>query len=205
MRGNGKKRFVRRQPKQQRARQTVEAVLDAVVKILKRDGIDAVTTNRIAEVAGISIGSLYQYFPDKRAIFHALHDRHVEDIGRVVERTVIEHASSSLEQTLRALVDAMIQAHASDPELYELLLTEVPHRNTGVRQAESRLRGALRLALSSRTRELGSRRDIEKALFVLTHMIDALVHGVVLRRPANLSVSAAKEEAMLAVVAYLRA
>jgi AcrR family transcriptional regulator len=130
-------RLARRQPKQQRARQTVAAVLDAVVRILKRDGVDAVTTNRIAEVAGVSIGSLYQYFPDKRAIFHALHDRHVEDIGRVVERTVIEHASSSLEQTLCALIDAMSQAHASDPELYELLLTEVPHRNTGVREAES--------------------------------------------------------------------
>lgn len=50
----------RRQPKQRRARQTVEAVLDAVVRVLKRDGVKAVTTNRVAEVAGVSIGSVGQ-------------------------------------------------------------------------------------------------------------------------------------------------
>jgi AcrR family transcriptional regulator len=128
MRTTGTKRTVRRRPKQRRAQQTVEAVLDAVVKILKRDGVDAVTTNRIAEVAGVSIGSVYQYFPDKRAIFIALHDRHAEQIGRLVEKTLVQHASSSLDDLLRALVDAIVDAHAPDPELYELLQTEIPHR-----------------------------------------------------------------------------
>ena len=54
---------VRRRPKQRRSRQTVEAVLDAVVRLLKRGGSKTITTNRIAEVAGVSIGSVYQYFP----------------------------------------------------------------------------------------------------------------------------------------------
>jgi len=65
----------RRQPQQNRARQTVEAVLDAVVRVLKREGVRAVTTNRIAEVAGVSIGSVYQYFPDKQAILVGLYQR----------------------------------------------------------------------------------------------------------------------------------
>ena len=59
---------------QRRALQTVDAILDAVLRILKREGTAAVTTNRIAEVAGVSIGSLYQYFPDKDAIFHTVFD-----------------------------------------------------------------------------------------------------------------------------------
>src|SRR5437773_55844 len=79
-RGRKKKRAPRREPRQKRARQTVEIVLDAVVEVLKRDGVSAVTTNRIAEVAGVSIGSVYQYFPDKQAIFMALHARHVDQI-----------------------------------------------------------------------------------------------------------------------------
>jgi hypothetical protein len=54
--------YRRREPRQRRARVTVEAVLDAVVRILKREGFEALTTNRIAEVAGVSIGSVYQYF-----------------------------------------------------------------------------------------------------------------------------------------------
>src|SRR5262245_1365993 len=202
MKTNGRKLPARRRPKQRRAQQTVEAVLDAVVKILKRDGVDAVTTNRIAEVAGVSIGSVYQYFPDKRAIFLALHDRHVEEIGRLVERTLVEHAASSLEDVLRALVEAVVDAHAPDPELYELLRAEAPHRADGARRLEERLRGALRLAISSRAGELELPIDIERVLFVVTHMVDALSHGAALRRPQRLSLAAAKEEAVRAILAY---
>ena len=111
------KASVRRRPQQRRARDTVEAVLDAVIRLLKREGTAAITTNRIAEVAGVSIGSVYQYFPDKRAIFTALHTRHVEQIDRVIQSTLVNHAASSMEELLRAMIEAMIDAHTTDPEL----------------------------------------------------------------------------------------
>jgi AcrR family transcriptional regulator len=196
---------VRRRPKQRRARQTVEAVLDAVVRLLKRDGSQAITTNRIAEVAGVSIGSVYQYFPDKRAIFTALHQRHVDQIDRMVQTKLVEHAASSIEELVRAMVEAMVEAHATDPELYELLMTEVPHRADGTRDFAVRLHGAFLLAISSRAHELKKRRDLDKVVFVVTHMVEALSHGAVLRRPARMSLKEAKEEAVRAVLAYLRA
>ena len=203
-RSKAAKRPVRRQPTQRRAKQTVEAVLDAVVKILKRDGVQAVTTNRVAEVAGVSIGSVYQYFPDKRAIFTALHERHLQEIGRIVESKLVDHAASSLDDLMRGLVEAMIQAHAADPELHELLSTEVPHRaDVGARDIEVCLRGAFRLALASRASDLKPARDLDRMLFVLTHMVEALSHGAVLRRPPRLSLAAAREEAVRAVLAYL--
>lgn len=195
----------RRQPKQRRARQTVESVLDAVVRILKREGVKAVTTNRVAEVAGVSIGSVYQYFPDKRAIFVALHERHIKQIDLLVESKLFEHAESSLDDLIRAMVEAMIGAHAPDPELYELLMTEVPHRAEGTRDFTVRLHGAFRLAISSRAHELKGQRDLDKIVFIVTHMVDSLAHGVVLRRPPRLSLAAAKEEAVRAILAYLRA
>ena len=197
--------FGRRRPKQRRARQTVDAVLDAVVRVLKREGFNAITTNRIAEVAGVSIGSVYQYFPDKRAIFVALHQRHVDQIDRMVETKLIEHAASSLDDLVRAMVEGMIEAHATDPELYELLLTEVPHRADGTRDFAVRLHGAFRLAISSRWHDLKRRRDLDKIVFIVTHMVEALSHGAVLRRPAGLSLEDAKEEVVRAVLAYLRA
>jgi AcrR family transcriptional regulator len=196
---------VRRRPKQRRARQTVEAVLDAVVRLLKRDGSQAITTNRIAEVAGVSIGSVYQYFPDKRAIFTALHQRHVDQIDRMVQTKLVEHAASSIEELVRAMVEAMVEAHATDPELYELLMTEVPHRADGTRDFAVRLHGAFLLAISSRAHELKKRRDLDKVVFVVTHMVEALSHGAVLRRPARMSLKEAKEEAVRAILAYLRA
>jgi AcrR family transcriptional regulator len=199
------KAYHRREPQQRRARETVEAVLDAVVRILKRGGIDSVTTNRIAEVAGVSIGSVYQYFPDKRAIFAALHERHIREIDRLVESKLMEHAASPLDTLMRAMVEAMIDAHTPDPELYELLSTEVPHRAEGTRDFAVRLHGAFRLAIAPRADEFKTRRDLDTLVFVVTHMVEALSHGVVLRRPARLSLVAAKEEAVRAVLAYLHA
>jgi len=191
----------RRLPKQQRSRQTVEAVLDAVVAILKRDGIAGVTTNRIADVAGVSIGSVYQYFPHKRAIFAALHDRHVDDISQLIARTLVEHATSSLEDFVRALVEALIEAHASDPQLHHAL-GQVPHGAHGAHTLSTRLRDTFMLAISARTKERP--RDLERMLFVLPHMVEALAHGAAFERPPRLSLAAAKDEAVRAVLAYLR-
>jgi AcrR family transcriptional regulator len=194
-----------RRPKQLRARQTVEAVLDSVARVLRQDGVDAITTNRIAQVAGVSIGSVYQYFPNKRAIFAALHQRHIEEIDRLVETQLVENAASSLEGLIRAMVEAMVDAQATDPELYELLLTQVPHRADGTRDFAVRLHGAFRLAICSRVRKLKAGPDLDKVVFVVTHMVEALSHGAVLRRPAGVSLAVAKEEAARAVLAYLRA
>jgi AcrR family transcriptional regulator len=198
-----KKRPRRRAPTQRRGRQTVDAVLDAVARVLKRVGAARITTNRIAAAAGVSIGSVYQYFPDKRAILEALRDRHVAEMGQLIERRLVEHAGAPLDGMIRALVEAMIDAHAIDPPLYGLLLAHLP---PGVEEDpifETRLRGALRLALVSRAGEIDISDNADGVLFVLTQMMEALTHAVVLGRPASLSLSAAKEEAIRAVVGYL--
>jgi AcrR family transcriptional regulator len=200
----------RRRPQQLRARQTVDAVLDAVIRILKREGFGAVTTNRIAEVAGVSIGSVYQYFPHKRAIYTALHQRHIDAIDRLINATLVEHASSSLDEMIRAMIDAMIDAHTIDPELYDLLVSEVPHRADGTRDFAVRLHGAFRLAISSKVRDQRKRgprkeEDLDKAVFVVANMVESLSHAAALRRPPGLSLKDAKNEAVRAVLAYLHA
>ena len=197
------KRSHRRLPKQRRALQTVDAVLDAIVRVLKREGLKAVTTNRVAEVAGVSIGSVYQYFPDKQAIFVALHQRHINQIDRMVETKLIEHAASSLDDVMRAMIEGMIDVHSADPELYELLATEVPHRADGTRDFALRLHGAFRLALASRAHELKRGRNLDKLVFVVTNMVDSLSHAALFRRPPRLSLPAAKAEVVRAVQAYL--
>jgi len=183
---NDRHRPARREPRQQRARLTVGAVLDASVKLLVRDGVDALTTNRIAAVAGVSIGSVYQYFPDKHAIFEALRDRHADEMRRLVDDTLVAHQTASLEQQLLALLDAIIDVHARDPELHELLDRQLAQR--------AGLRGALREVISSRAHELPPSRDPERVLFVLPNMIDTLAHEAVICRPAHLSRAAAKEK-----------
>ena len=196
-------RVARRQPRQLRAQQTVDAVLAATVRILKREGIDALTTNRIAEVAGVSIGSLYQYFPDKNAIFSALHRRHVKEIDRTIHSALTQHAGGTLEDLIGAIIEAMIDAHAVDPELYQLLATEVPHRAGDTEEFAVRLHGAFRLAIASRTHKKKQLRDLDKTVFIVANMVEALSHGAAYRRPPNISLNEAKEEAVRAVLAYL--
>lgn len=194
----------RRQPQQLRARQTVDAILEAVIRILKREGTDAVTTNRIAEVAGVSIGSVYQYFPDKRAIFAALHQRHIEQIDRAIETTLIQSASAPLDRLMRALVDAMIDAHSADPELHDLLLAQVPPHSGGTKSFADRMHDAFLLALSARSSELRKARNLDTQVFVVTRMVESLCHGAVQQRPARLPLVDAKAEIVKAVLAYLR-
>lgn len=199
----------RRSPRQRRAHETVEAILDAVVRILKREGFAAITTNRIADVAGVSIGSLYQYFPDKSAIFVALHGRHLHEIDCAIQNTLVKHASSRLEGLIGAIVDAMIHAHVADPELYALLATEVPHRADGSQPFAVRLHDTFKLAIASRMQELGPEalkkgRNLDRLVFVLTHMVESLCHGALFRRPATVSLAEAKSEATRAILAYLR-
>src|SRR5688572_23455294 len=167
-------RHLRREPRQQRSRQTVDAVLDAVTLVLKRHGPDAVTTNRIAEAAGVSIGSLYQYFPDKQAIYRALHQRHVNEVRLVIERALGERASGSLEDFARALVQGLADVHAADPELHQLVTALVPEGPAGFRAA---LRDTFEQVIAPGDDET------KRMLFVLPNLIESLVHGLAERPP----------------------
>src|SRR6202451_2764254 len=116
----------RRKPSQERARMTVDAMLHAAVKLLKRGGASSITTNRIADTAGVSIGSVYQYFPNKQAIFVALHERHIRQVEGVIGRSLTDARDGTLEELIASLLLGMIEVHETDPELSGLLETEVP-------------------------------------------------------------------------------
>lgn len=201
MKSGNAKRSPRRVPRQQRARLTVDAVLEATVRIVKREGLAHVTTNRIADVAGVSIGSLYQYFPDKQAIFAALHSRHVEQVDLLIERTFRAPTGSSLEELFRSLIGRMIDLHAADPALHEMLLGQIPHRDSLTVPFPTRVHGAFRSVISSN--DANGLVDLDRTAFVAAHMVDALSHGAAFRRPPGVSLADAKAEAQEAVLAYL--
>jgi AcrR family transcriptional regulator len=193
----------RRKPVQERAKVTVDAMLDAAVRLLKRGGASAITTNRIAETAGVSIGSVYQYFPNKHALFVALHERHIGLVAEVIRRRIADCTESPLEHLVESLVDGIVEAHTIDPELSELLLSEVPHRAGGTLDFSIRFHQAFRAALAPHVRSLNRKIDLDSRAFVMANMVEALGHAVVLRRPRGLSLARAKAESCRAVLAYL--
>ncbi len=191
----------RREPKQQRSLETVNAVLEAVHLVVKRHGTEAVTTNRIAEAAGVSVGSLYQYFPHKRAIFTALHDRHVDDVRLVIERTMAACASAPLEDLARELVHGLVRVHAEVAELHEVVSAAVPASTVGFKNA---LHGTFERALSRADQERYSLDEMERILFVLPRMVESLVHGAAHQAPGALSRDGAGSEAIRSVLVYVK-
>ncbi|QKD02939.1 TetR/AcrR family transcriptional regulator [Mesorhizobium loti] len=191
--------FTRREPKQQRSRQTVDAVLEAVQLVVKRHGTRAITTNRIAEAAGVSVGSLYQYFPDKRAIFTALHDRHVDDVRQVIGQTTAACASAPLEEFTRELVRGLVNVHAEAGELHEIVSSAVPEGALGFKNALHHTFGRV---LSQTDQNRYSPDQTQRMLFVLPSMVESLVHGTV--HPARaLSRDGAMSETIRTVLVYV--
>src|SRR5262249_33707403 len=104
----------RRKPSQSRAHATVEAALEATARIVRREGLAGLNTNRIAERAGISVGTLYGYFPDKTAIVVALARRILEQ-----DQAAMQAAGSSV----RALVKALVARHRTDCDLRRAVMS----------------------------------------------------------------------------------
>lgn len=118
MAGKGKA-IRRRTPRQSRSQATLEAVLDASARILRKDGLAGFNTNRIAQVAGISIGTLYGYFPDKRAILIAMARRMLEEDRKAVEAAL----QSAPDQPVAAMIGALFARHAKDCTLRRCIMS----------------------------------------------------------------------------------
>ena len=113
---------------QQRSRGTVDVILTAAAQVFDTHGYAAGTTNRIAERAGVSIGTLYQYFPNKESVAAALLERHLADGMQHMADWVASCASGprNLHDTLHVFVEGMLDLHAGRPRLQHILLEEIP-------------------------------------------------------------------------------
>lgn len=115
---------MRKAPRQARSRVTVEAIVEAGARILSEQGWAEFTTNKVAEAAGVSVGSLYQYFPDKLSLIEAIRRRHLDDCLAIMRRS--GEGEKSLERFVDDLVRDMFAAHSLYPGLHRVLLDEAP-------------------------------------------------------------------------------
>lgn len=112
---------------QARSRNTVEAIIEAATRILARDGWGALNTNAIARVAGVSVGSVYEYFGNKQAILDVILDRHLSSgEAQLTSLASLDPAGFSLDETVRLLVEGFIAVHRDNPRLHRVLSDEVP-------------------------------------------------------------------------------
>jgi AcrR family transcriptional regulator len=120
----------RRRPRQERARATVEAILQAAAELISGEGYAAMSTNAVAARAGVSIGSLYQYFPNKQSILVALLEQHMSGVRPAIERSLEDMANPAipLSEAMRRMFTRLTDLHRdADPRLQRVLGEEVPH------------------------------------------------------------------------------
>lgn len=196
-----------RAPQQQRSRRRVTALLDAAAEEFAERGFTAATTTNVAARAGVPVGSLYQWFPDKDALLYGLADRHLED-GSSVVLEALERAAAApdLETCVRVLVEATVDANSGDPRVHRILYREAPRPP----ELQARL-AALEDALVDWVAEELIRRgiiDVEGSRLrarTLVLTVEALVHELVLDPPPGTSRQAAIAEVVAAAIAIARA
>jgi len=164
----------RRQAKQPRAQASVEAVLEAAARVLLSAGYAGATTNRIAEVAGVSIGTLYQYFADKYAIFDALIQRELETAAALLDASTLD-SEQPLETTLRQLFDGLRTLQPRGPELYRQL-ERVPNAllRRRVSERNDRALAFARRLLEAHRSELRVD-DLDLAAFMIVHASEGVL------------------------------
>ena len=197
----------RKKASQERSRATVDALVEATARILVREGFEKTSTNRIAEVAGVSVGSLYQYFPGKEALVAAVIDRHNEEIMALVRAALVEVAEMPIEKAVRRLVTVAIEAHRIKPELHRVLAEQIPRAGKLDVEAYNReIHALVRAYLDSRRKEM-RKVDLDVATFICVSAIEAVAHNVVLNRVEILPekiVRTLVDETTQMVVGYLR-
>lgn len=193
----------RRKPRQVRAEVTRERVLTAAAHVFAEYGYAAGTTNRIAEHARISIGSLYQYFPNKDAILAELMVRHI-DRGTWTRADQLDLSAGSLEATVRALVSDAIDNHRDDPQLLRIMIEEASFSqellDTIDRHGRNRV-GQLRDLLA---RHPDVRvRDLDTAAELIVFTVEMNTHKL-MADPRAIPVETFESELVNMVTRYLR-
>jgi AcrR family transcriptional regulator len=195
----------RKEASQDRSKATVDALLAATARVLVKDGYDRASTNKVAEAAGVSIGSLYQYFPSKEALVSAVIHRHTSEMMDVVRASLGRVAALPLADAARELVSVMIDAHRLEPKLHRVLVEQIP-RVGNLEQIESMDDEAITLvrAYLELHRDEIDVADLDLAAFIAVTSVETLTHAAVLRRPALLDDDRFRDEVAALVVRYLR-
>jgi AcrR family transcriptional regulator len=198
----------RKSASQERSRLTVDALLEATARLLVKEGYDRASTNRIAQVAGVSIGSLYQYFPSKEALVAAVIDRHTQETMQLARDALIKVAMQPVEEAIRELVKLGIDTHRIDPKLHRVLTEQVPRvgRLDSVQARDREAYALIRAYLDAHRDEIQAV-DVELAAFICVTTVEALTHAAVIHRPDVLSDEKANTfigEVTRLVLRYLR-
>ncbi len=195
----------RKQPVQARSLASVEAILEATIQVLLQSGKERLTTTRVAARAGVSVGTLYQYFPNKGALFQEVLRRHLSGITEAVDGVCAEQMGRPLKQMGTALVHAFLDAKMRDPKL------SVAFYSAGVDLHGARVAMQVGLhANQSLTRMLASSPeplgvDVQRVASMLQGLLAGMSRKLLESADPAIELPAVRRELVVMTCAYLEA
>ena len=194
---------MRKKAKQERAKQSVSAILEATTQLLQRSEIDQISTNHIAKRAGVSIGTLYQYFPNKTAIFVAIAEKDIERRFRLVADIISTSDGDLAEDATRKLMRALIRSFADAEHNASIIRVLMTTRATA--EARTLPVDAIAKLLAQTVGRSGKTRPLtETSAFILTRAVLWTILTATIDAPHLLKRRAFEDELVLLVQLMLR-
>ena len=195
----------RKTPLQDRARFTVNTILESAAHILREEGYIQLNTNYVAAKAGISIGSLYQYFPNKEAIIAELHRQHFEKARDEMNKAYQQIEGLPFEAASRLLLESTIKVHQIDPELHRIISTQAPNLNLNEDDNSAHsVRKMLEQFFYANKDSLRPNLDIPLAAHISYQLVISVTHAAVNTEPELLKHPKFVDELLRMLLAYVQ-
>jgi len=193
-----------KEPKQARSKAMVEAIIESATRILCDDDSKIFTTNTVADKAGVSVGSLYQYFSNKEAILSEIGRRHRQQLIKTIRRSDSDATGTTIGESVRIYVRSHIQARLINPNLYKALYSRMNEKEwsswTSSYRAEMMKSLTNHLQLRPRTTSV---KNLNIVAFILFNAVDGAISMALREQLENLQNGAIEAELTRLVTAYL--
>lgn len=193
----------RKRPRQARSAATLDAIFEATIQVLLVDGMRALTTTRVAERAGVSVGTMYQYFPHKQSLIYALNERYLEVLADKVEATCREQTGRPVAEMLEALIQTYWRAKTERADVTRALYRSVVELDNEalVETFASRVDAATTAMLESAP--AARFRDLQGANLTLSTVIFGTIRNAFERNLSPSAINALQAELLAMCRAYV--
>jgi AcrR family transcriptional regulator len=189
----------RRKPSQERALQKIDLIFEATIRLLEQGDVESLTTNTIAERAGVSVGTLYQYFEGKQAILHMLSQREIDALSQRLLATVRLATQRPVRERVSAIMGAVVETYGGRQRAHRRLLEHALTRGAGTRL--NPLYAAIEEGLTKRDGDAPGFTPVQAFLF--THAVAGVMRGLVGMPEFNLKRKEIEEQLTLMLEGFV--
>jgi AcrR family transcriptional regulator len=193
----------RKTPVQARATVTVEAISEATIQVLLSHGAERLTTTRVADRAGVSVGTLYQYYPNKRSLLYAVMEGHLDKVAAAVEAACKQACDEPLAEMIKRVVEVLVDAKMDRADISVALYQVAPGGPALVKRAGQRMRKALEAMLHTAP-NIQSPPD-GCAIDTMLAAMSGVMRSMLEARPSPATVRKVREQLVLLCQSYMAA